>query len=254
MKILEFQINEFKKFKKPPKTIFYIGNTHLLLKRKISIVGSRRPSSYARTQTYELASKLSLRGITIVSGAAMGIDSTAHNASLNFNTIAVMANGLDIHYPSVNSTLIKNIEKQGLCLSEYPLKHKPRVYDFVQRNRLVVALGEVLIITCADINSGSIRSFEYAKKQNKKVYVLPHRINESLGTQDLIKKGLVDVIYNIDDFANSFSIIETINDPIINYCKNGVSLSSALKKFGNKIYEYELNQRIYIKNSLIYIL
>ena len=94
MKQLKEEIKEFTVLKNYPFSIDCIGNTNLLNNRKISIVGSRRPSSYTQALTYELSSKLSLRGITIVSGAAMGVDSLAHKATIDFNTIAVMANGL----------------------------------------------------------------------------------------------------------------------------------------------------------------
>lgn len=252
MKHLTQDIKEFSVLKKYPSPIYYIGNTALLKNRKISIVGSRRPSSYTQALTYELSSKLSQRGITIVSGAAMGVDSLAHNATYDFNTIAVMANALNIRYPSVNSSLIKHIEKKGLCLSAYPKDEKARAYTFVQRNEWVVALGEVLIITQAELNSGSLRSFEFAQKQNKKVFVLAHRIGESLGTQDLIIQNKAEVIYDIDDFVNKYKIEEENKDEILLFCKYGINMQLALEKFGNKIYEYELEGKIYSKNGIIY--
>lgn len=253
MNTLDMHVIEFDILKSYPKELYYIGNKDLLLNKKISIVGSRRPISYTKQLTYELSSKLSLRGFTIVSGAAMGVDSISHNSSINYNTIAVMANSLDIRYPSVNSSLIKNIENNGLCLSAYEKNYKARAYDFVKRNELVVSLGEILIITQADLNSGSLHSYNFAKKLGKKIYVIPHRINDSLGTQNLIKNNLVEVIYNVDDFVNTFKKIDHINDEIINFCKNTVSLDVALKIYGNKIYEYELDGKLYINNLKVYV-
>ena len=106
---INFSIDELNSMKKYPKELFYIGNTALLRKRKISIIGTRRPNSYTKEFTYKLASRLSNTGICIVSGAAMGVDAISHNAAKSNNTIAVVANGLDIRYPAVN----KNPKRQG---------------------------------------------------------------------------------------------------------------------------------------------
>lgn len=99
-----------------------------------------------------------------------------------------MANGLDIKYPAVNSKLISSIENEGLVLSMYQDTQKPRNYTFVQRNELVVALGEILIVTQADLNSGTLSSINYALKMGKEVYTIPHQIDDSLGTQKLLEK------------------------------------------------------------------
>lgn len=170
---IPFHILELDSMKKYPSELFYIGNTQLLKKRKISIVGTRRPNSYTKEFTHKLSSKLSNSGFCIVSGAALGVDAIAHNAAGFNNTIAVVANGLDIRYPSVNKNLISNIEKDGLMLSAYKEKEKARNYTFVLRNEIVVALGEVLIVTQADEKSGTLTSVEYALKMGKKVYTLP---------------------------------------------------------------------------------
>lgn len=185
---IDFLIPELNLMQKYPKELFFIGNTNLLKRKKISIVGTRRPSAYTREFTHKLASKLSQNGICIVSGAAMGVDSIAHSAAGNNNTIAVVANGLDIKYPSVNKNQIIDIEKNGLMISSFKEGEKAINYTFVLRNEIVVALGEKLIVTEADIGSGSMTSVEFALKQNKEIFVLPHRINESLATNELIKK------------------------------------------------------------------
>lgn len=197
---IDFLIPELNLMQKYPKELFFIGNTNLLKRKKISIVGTRRPSAYTREFTHKLASKLSQNGICIVSGAAMGVDSIAHSAAGNNNTIAVVANGLDIKYPSVNKNQIIDIEKNGLMISSFKEGEKARNYTFVLRNEIVVALGEKLIVTEADIGSGSMTSVEFALKQNKEIFVLPHRINESLAINELIKKGLAKAIFDIDEF------------------------------------------------------
>jgi DNA processing protein len=254
IKTIDFQITELKTMKEYPKEIFYIGNLELLKRRKISIVGTRRPNLYTKEFTYKLASKLSQNGICIVSGAAMGVDSIAHSWAGANNTIAVVANGLDIRYPSVNKNQIIDIENKGLILSTYKEKEEARNYTFVLRNELVVALGEVLVVTQADMNSGSLTSVEFALKMKKRVYTLPHRINESLGTLCLVKKGLIEVIYDIDEFVENLtgnSVKQEQFDEVLEFCKSNPTIETALQKYPNEILEYELNGKIKIENGKI---
>ncbi|MBP7783604.1 MAG: DNA-protecting protein DprA [Aliarcobacter sp.] len=253
---ITFKIDELSSMKKYPPELFYIGNTNLLNKRKISIVGTRRPNSYTKEFTYKLASKLSDANVCIVSGAAMGVDAIAHQGATSNNTIAVVANGLDIRYPSVNKNLIVDIEKNGLILSAYKENEKARNYTFVLRNEIVVALGEILIVTQADINSGTLSSVEYALKMGKKVYTLPHRLNESAGTQELLQNGLIEAIYDIDKFVEDICGIKinSSDDEVLNFCRNNPTYDEAMYKFPNKIFEYELEGKIKIENGRIIVL
>ncbi|MBU3013352.1 DNA-protecting protein DprA [Poseidonibacter lekithochrous] len=254
---IDFNIPELTNMKKYPKELFYIGNTQLLQKKKISIIGTRRPNSYTKEFTHKLAHKLSSLDICIVSGAAMGVDAISHLAAKPENTIAVVANGLDIRYPSVNKNLISNIEEKGLVLSAYKVGEKARNYTFVLRNEIVVALGDILIVTQADLNSGSLTSVQYAIKMKKKIYTLPHRINESLGTQELVKKGLVEPIYNIEDFISKYTNtneIKKTTDELLLFCENNPSYEEAVLKFGNRVFEYELEGKIAINNAKVSVI
>ena len=253
---IEFFIDELSSMKKYPDELFYIGNTNLLKKRKIAIIGTRRPSTYTKEYTHKLASKLSDGGICIISGVAMGVDAIAHQGAKSNNTIAVVANGLDIRYPSVNKNLIIDIEKNGLILSAYKQNEKAKNYTFVIRNEFVVALSEFLIVTQADKDSGSLTSVNYALKMGKKVYTIPHRINESLGTQELVKKGLVKVIYDIDEFIENVCGIKNIKteDEVLEFCRNNPNYESAISKYPNKIFEYELEGKIKIEHGKIVVL
>ena len=252
---IDFNIDELASMKKYPDELFYMGNLELLKKRKIALIGTRRPNSYTKEFTYKLASKLSNVGICIISGAAMGVDAIAHQGAGTNNTIAVVANGLDIRYPSINKNLIIDIERNGLILSAYKEKEKAKNYTFVLRNEIVVALSELLIVTEADINSGSLTSVNYALKMGKDVYTLPHRINESLGTQELIKKGLIKVIYDIDEFIYNISGIrnELFEDEILKFCSLNPIYEEAYNKYPNKIFEYELEGKIRVENGKVYV-
>ena len=175
--------------KKYPPELFYKGRLDLLKRPKVSMVGTRRPSAYTRQFTYALAKALAKRGICVVSGAAMGVDTIAHEGAGTDNTIAVVANGLDIRYPVINRAMIESIEQKGLVLSQFNDGFRATGWSFVVRNELVVALGDILIVTEADLNSGSMRSVEYALKMGKEIWVLAHRMDESLGTNRLLLEG-----------------------------------------------------------------
>ena len=249
---IEFNITELNSMKKYPKDIFYRGNLDLLKKEKISIIGTRRPSSYTKLLTAKISSQLSKREVCIVSGAAMGVDSIAHtNAGAN-NTIAVMANGLDIKYPSVNKSLITNMEKDGLTLSQFAEGFRATPWSFVVRNEIVVALGDILIVTEADLKSGSMRSVEFALKMGKKIYVLPHRLGESEGTNYLLKNNLATAIYDVDEFASNFGLTcKEVKDEFLKFCETNPTYEEAIKKFGDKVFEYELYGKIIINNNVI---
>lgn len=255
--LLNFKIPELTSMKNYPKNIFYIGNTNLLNKKKISIVGTRRPINYTKTLVTELSRKLSSHGICIVSGAAMGTDALAHLGAGSNNTIAVVANGLDIKYPSINKSLIIDIEKNGLLLSAYEDNEKARKYTFVHRNEIVVALGDILIVSQADLNSGTISSIEYALKMNKEVYTFAHRMNDSLGTNLYVKQGLIKVIYDIDEFIKSLIPNyknHSNSDEFLEYCKINPNYDDAVLKYQGKVFEYELDGKISIENGYISVL
>lgn len=241
--------------KKYPKELYGIGNTELLKRPKVSIVGTRRPSSYTKHFTYILAQALAKRGVCLVSGAAMGVDAIVHNGSGFDNTIAVVANSLDIRYPAVNRSLIESIEKEGLVLSQFPNTFKATPWSFVVRNELVVALGDVLVVTEADEKSGSMRSVEFALKMGKKIFVLPQKLDESRGTNKLLADGLAEPIYDIEVFANNYGVapqnVGIEKDEFFYFCQNSPTLDSAIEKFDERVYEAELEGLIYIENGLV---
>jgi DNA processing protein len=253
---ISIDIEQFLSLKKPPKKLYGIGNTLLLKSKMVSIVGTRRPMTYTKEQTLKLSKAFSSIDYTVVSGAAMGVDAIAHRGALP-NTIAVMANSLDIYYPKVNQNLIKDIYLKGLAISEYPSPTKATKYSFVIRNRLVVSLGEVLIITEADLDSGTIRSAEIAKELGKEIYVLPHRLDQSLGTQKLLDDGDAKLITDIDKFVAKFTkdkkeSIDDIDKDLV-FFQTNPSLQDALDLYGDKIYEFELEGKIEIKNLKVYL-
>ena len=257
-KKIDFIIDEFKALKKQPKEIFYKGDLSLLNRRKISIVGTRKPSQYTKKFIFELSQKLSKNNFIIISGGAMGVDTVAHKSAFP-NTIFIAASGLDIIYPQINKDLIKNIYQNSLAISEYKYNYNIQKWSFLERNRLVVALGEILIIGEADKESGSMRSYEFAEKMGKKIFVLPHRLGESTGTNWLLNEGLATAIYNIDDFINSLGgeKIENkieLEDDFLIFCRNNPNYDEIVAKYPTETFEYELDGKIEIENNIVKII
>ncbi len=222
--------------------LFYKGNIDLLKQKKVAIVGSRKAGKYSKETTYLLAKKLSKK-YAVISGGALGIDAQAHKGAYP-RTIFVSPSSLDYIYPKANENLIKNIYKNALAISEYEKNYKPFKYTFLQRNRIIVNLAEFVIISEASLNSGSMRSFEWAKKYKKQVFVLPHRLNESSGTRYLAATNQAKVIWDIDEFCKSLGIED--HEKIL-------TLNEALDIYGEKLYEMELNSEAEIKNGKVYL-
>ena len=252
--ILTQHIPSLEGMRKYPSTLFYKGNPDLLNRPKVSIVGTRRPSNYTREFTHTLASALAKRGVCVVSGAAMGVDTIAHIGAGAENTIAVVANGLDIRYPAVNKSLIESIEKRGLMLSQFNDGFRATGWSFVVRNELVVALGDILVVTEADLNSGSMRSVEYALKMDKEIFVLPQRLGESLGTHQLLQHKQARAIHDIEAFASMFGQIADDGlekDNFFYFCQSRPTFDESIEKFGDRVYEAELEGIITIQNGIV---
>ncbi len=237
-----------KSLPKPPERLFHIGDCGLLERRKISIVGTRRPIAYTKEMTRQIARRLKEAGFVVVSGAAMGVDAIAHMGAFP-DTIAVMGNSLEYLYPAVNRSLIEKIYNEALALSEYEKGYRANRYSFVVRNRIVVALGEALIITQADIDSGTMRSARIAMELGKPIYVLPHRLDESPGTRQLLEEGAATPIWNLDTLIEALGGVlpEETADALLEFVASHPTLQEALDRFGERVYEYELEGKIVIE-------
>lgn len=257
MNKIEEKILELSSMNKYPSELFYAGNLELLKRTKISIVGTRKPSKYSRALTHSLATALSNSGLCVVSGAAMGIDAVAHMGAKSANTIAVLPCGVDVKYPAVNKTLLKNIENDGLLLSQFKAGFRATPWSFVVRNELVVALGDVLVVAEADLGSGSMRSIEFALKMGKEIFVFPQRVGESEATNRLLKEGKAEAIYDVEEFCARFRTthIESFEeDDFLKFCKTNPTYDETLKNFPERMFEAELSGEVEIRNGKVLLL
>ncbi len=182
----------------------------------VAIVGSRQASAYGKYTTDRISRELTLRGITIVSGMARGIDSCAHRGALaaKGRTIAVLGSGLDVIYPPENKKLFTAIAENGAVISEFPLGTKPLAYHFPARNRIISGLSYGVLVVEAGEKSGSLITARLAMEQGREVFAIPGTIDSaaSRGTNSLIKQG-AKLIDNIDDILED--IIPQLNRGLI---------------------------------------
>ncbi|HEX8182096.1 MAG TPA: DNA-processing protein DprA [Candidatus Saccharimonadales bacterium] len=167
----------------------------LLTRPRVAIVGSRKVSPYGRAVTAQFAGDLARQGIVIVSGLAYGVDAIAHQAALDAGglTIAVLPSSVEKVYPAAHTELARRIVGQGGALmSEYPAAASIAYKNqFIERNRIVSGMSNVLLITEAAINSGTMHTARFALEQGKDVLAIPGNITSatSAGTNNLIKAG-----------------------------------------------------------------
>lgn len=179
----------------PPITLYVRGDWQACFDAPcISVVGSRRCSTYGRNASEMLARDLASRGVTIVSGFARGIDSAAHLGAIQGKgrTIAVLGTGIDRVYPKENVRLIDQIlSNGGAVVSQFPLGTPPIKENFPYRNRIISGLSFGVLIVEASERSGSLITARLAMEQNREVLAVPGNITSknSFGTNYLIKSG-----------------------------------------------------------------
>ena len=185
---------KLKQLENPPKQIYVLGDWGILNDFSIAIVGCRLCSDYGKNMAQSIAYNLAKHNINVISGLALGIDTNAHLGCLmnRGKTIAVVAHGLDMIYPTQNINLANEIiEKGGAIISEYPVGVRPRKENFPERNRLISGLSNGVVVIEAKEKSGSLITVECALEQGKDVFAVPGNINSSnsIGTNNLIKEG-----------------------------------------------------------------
>ena len=188
-----------------PFALWIRGNSSALrkLENAVSIVGSRGATSYGEFATDSMVSALVPKGFSIVSGGAYGIDAIAHRSTLALrgNTVAVMAGGLDKFYPSGNNELLRRISQTGAVISEVPPGTIPSKWRFLQRNRLISALGQSTLVVEANWRSGALNTVSHCERLERSIYAVPGPITspKSAGTNRLIAEGRAQLVVDGND-------------------------------------------------------
>jgi len=192
----------------PPPTLFIHGTLSSADERAIAIVGSRRASPYGRQVAAELAVGLAQRGITIVSGLALGADAAAHEGALRAGgrTLAVLGGGVDVIYPPEHAALYARVAASGAVISEAPPGSPPVKMSFPIRNRIISGLSLGVVVVEAPEKSGALITARHALDQGREVFAVPGSVNsvQSRGSHQLLRDG-ARLVESVDD------ILEELN-------------------------------------------
>lgn len=176
-----------------PVSLWVRGRVELLRAGpRVSIVGARAASSYGEDVAAELAGDLAMSGAVIVSGAAYGIDGTAHRAALGVGgaTVAILAGGVDRAYPAGHHRLLRTIAAEGAVVSELPCGAAPTRWRFLSRNRLIAALGDATVVVEAGWRSGSLNTAGHAATLGRPLGAVPGPVTSasSAGCHRLLRE------------------------------------------------------------------
>ncbi|MFH1522719.1 MAG: DNA-processing protein DprA [Patescibacteria group bacterium] len=215
IKVVTIDNNQYPKLLKeiysPPPLLYYRGELDSKDEFALGVVGTRKFTSYGEQITTQIVKDLVRHNLTIISGLAIGIDSLAHEATLEAKgrTIAVLGSGLDKQsiYPSLNRYLSdKIINSNGVIISEFPPGTQPLKHHFPQRNRIISGLSLGTLVIEAGEKSGALITANHALEQNREVFAVPGSIysSTSKGPNKLIKLGAKTV-------TSAEDIIETLD-------------------------------------------
>ncbi|MCT4595571.1 MAG: DNA-processing protein DprA [Anaeromicrobium sp.] len=216
----------------PPAVLYVRGSIEKEKCDIISIIGSRRASTYGKTMAYKISKELSHKGIIIISGMARGIDTIAHKACVENGgiTYGILGTGVDICYPYENRLLMEKIIENGAVISEFPIGTKPIPGNFPRRNRIISGMAKGVVVIEAALKSGTLITVDYALEQGREVFALPGNVTALLsgGTNKLIQNG-AKLVTGVDDILEELQL-----ENICDKNKKEVSLSDSEKE----IYEY----------------
>jgi len=194
----------------PPHELFVTGNILVSDSNAIAIVGTRRATLYGLEQCEKLSFDLALRGITIISGMARGIDTAAHRGAIKARgrTIAVLGSGHNDIYPRENRKLCAEIAKNGAVISEFPPDTPPYKLNFPKRNRIISGMSKGVVVVEAPRKSGALITANFALQQGREVFAMPGNISsmKSSGTNALIKEG-AKLITGVSDILEELKLI-----------------------------------------------
>jgi DNA processing protein len=184
---------ELEALHRPPERLHLVGDPALLTRPRVAIIGSRMATQTGERTARTIARTLSEEGVTIVSGLARGIDGAAHTGALEGcgSTIGIVGHGFATVYPPEHRSLYTRVKERGLLISAYPVDTPIGRYSFVERNRLIAALAEAVVVIEAAKRSGTRHTVDFALSLGKEIFVVPQhpaRPN-SAGLIELLRLG-----------------------------------------------------------------
>ena len=193
---------QLKDLSHPPSGLFVRGDPgrlrDLIGCPRVTVVGTRKATAYGNRAAKDFAGQFASRGIAVVSGMALGVDGRAHEAALHAGglTVAVLGCGADVPYPPRHRGLYESIVRDGLVMSELPPGAGPTKYTFPDRNRLLAALGDGVLVVEGSVTSGAMQTAEQAAHLGRPVFAVPGPIyiEGHRGCNLLIRDGATPAI------------------------------------------------------------
>ncbi len=191
----------------PPALLYVKGEILPEDVLSVAIVGSRRATDAGRRMANKIANELAEAGITIVSGLAWGIDTSAHKGALKCKsgrTLAVLGNGLRFVYPKEHKLMYKQVSERGALITELFSRVAPDGRNFPPRNRIISGLTLGSLIAEAPSRSGALITAHYALDQGKEVFAIPGAVSNDMaeGNNQLIKECGATLITSAQDILN----------------------------------------------------
>ena len=232
----------FKNMPDSPSLLYYHGNKNLNKYKILSIVGTRKATTYGKKVVEKIIHELKNENILIVSGLAYGIDIYAHQLALEYGlpTLGILASGLDTIYPYEHKNIVKKMILQGGILSEYMLGIKPEIHHFPARNRIIAGISQATIVVEAQKKSGALITAQLANDYNRDVFAVPGNLYDyfSTGCNYLIKTHQANIFTNIQDL---FYILNWSKNqsPQVNKTIN-IHLNEIEKNVINNLKQYQI--------------
>ncbi len=183
----------FRDVARAPAIVFYKGDATLLRRQGVALVGTRRPSPGGVAKARELARALSRNGVSVISGLARGIDTSAHQGALDgaLGGVAVMGTGIDVPYPPENVELMMQMMRAGCVMSEQLMGMHASPSVFPRRNRLISSLSHAVVVVEGGARSGALITAKWALEQGRDVGAVPGFPGDfrSAGPNQLIRQG-----------------------------------------------------------------
>ena len=193
----------------PPLALYVRGALGPADAAAVAMVGARHASAYGLACADQLSYDVALRGITVVSGLARGIDAAAHAGALKASgrTLAVLGSGLARLYPPEHAALAERIAQHGAVISEYPLETPPLPEYFPRRNRLISGLSLGVVVVEASQRSGALITVDCALEQGREVFAVPGPMTAvtSQGTHHLLKQG-ARLVTSVEDIVEELGL------------------------------------------------
>lgn len=198
----------------PPPLLWTRGDMTLLSGECVGVVGARIASAGGQRIARGLSQGLGQAGFVVVSGLARGIDTAAHQGSLDAGTVAVLGGGVDDIYPAENAGLYDQIVDQGCVASESPMGARAQARDFPRRNRIISGLSRGIIVVEAELRSGSLITARLAAEQGRDVFAVPGSPLDprSKGPNELLRQGAI-LCEGVDDVRRAFETLRTLAEP-----------------------------------------